>query len=115
MERARRLRKGREFDTVFREGTAVSGPFLVLRHRPNGLDITRWGFAVGKKVAKKATARNRVRRQLRETARALPVRPGSDVVVTARGRGVEAPAAVLRAALATALRRAGLLEDAPPR
>lgn len=107
--RARRLRKGREFDTVFREGTAVGGPFVVVRYRPNGLEVTRWGFAVGKKLARQAARRNRLRRQLRECARSLAVRPGSDIVVTARARGVEASYAELCRALAAALGRAGLL------
>ena len=36
MERARRLRKGIEFDTVYQKGTVVSGPLLVVRHMANG-------------------------------------------------------------------------------
>lgn len=109
MERARRLRKGREFDALYEQGAVVSGPLLVLRYRPNGLPLTRWGFAVGRRLAPKATARNRVRRRLREAARSLPVADGYDLVVTARSGAVEASYWDLRAALAAALRRAHLL------
>lgn len=110
MKRARRLRKGREFDAVYEEGTVVSGPLLVLRYRPNEVGRTRWGFAVGRRLTKKATLRNRVRRRLREAARTLPVREGYDVVVTARPRALEATYWELRDGLTAALRRAGLLE-----
>jgi ribonuclease P protein component len=111
MKRAERLRKGREFDTAYSKGTVVSGPLLVVRVLPNGLDYSRWGFAVGKRLAKHATDRNRTRRRLREIARALPVRPGYDVIVTARNGCLEATSNRLKVAFSTVLAKAGLLED----
>ena len=109
-ERDRRLRKGREFDTVYREGFVTSGPLLVVRHLPNELGVSRWGFAVGKRLAKKATDRNRIRRRLRECMRSLPVREGFDLIVTARGRALEASFGEFRVEMERVLRRAGLLE-----
>ncbi len=111
MKRAERLRKGREFDTAYSKGTVVSGPLLVVRVLPNGLELTRWGFAVGKRLAKRATDRNRLRRRLRELARTLPVRPGYDVIVTARNGSLEATSPRLELAMSTVLAKAGLLED----
>jgi ribonuclease P protein component len=112
MKRAQRLRKGREFDAAYAKGTVYPGPLLVVRVMPNGLETTRWGFAVGKRLVKQAAHRNRLRRRLRELARTLPVRLGFDVVVTARAGCAESDAARLRAALVGALRRAALLEEA---
>jgi ribonuclease P protein component len=111
VERARRLRKGSEFDTVYQKGTVVSGPLLVVRHLPGGDSASRWGFAVGKRVSKKAVERNRLRRQLREAARTLPIATGHDIVVTARVRALAAPFGALRSELEATLRRAGLLES----
>jgi ribonuclease P protein component len=111
VKRAERLRKGREFDTAYSRGTVVSGPLLVLRVLPNGLDRTRWGFAVGKRLAKHATDRNRARRRLREIARTLPVLPGYDVIVTARNGCLEASTPRLRGALEAVIAKAGLLES----
>lgn len=111
MERARRLRKGTQFDTVYREGTATSGPLVVLRVVPNGIAVTRWGFAVGKRLEKRAVKRNRMRRRLREAARSLPVVAGCDIVVTARQGASPASYWDLRQALARQLERAGLLES----
>lgn len=115
MERARRLRKGEQFDQTYREGTAVSGPLLVLRYRASGVPGVRWGFAVGKRLAKSAVVRNRVRRRLREAARQIAVEDGFDLVVTARGGAIEADFDTLLAALRRALGRAQLLgETAAP-
>lgn len=111
MERARRLRKGREFDSAYSEGIVTSGPLLVLRHRPNGGRGSRWGFAVGKRIAPKATARNRLRRRLREAAEQFGVAEGEDLVVTARQAAVSASFAEVKEALELALRKAGVLND----
>lgn len=110
MKRAERLRKGREFDTAYSKGTVVSGPLLVVRVLPNALEYTRWGFAVGKRLAKHATDRNRTRRRLREIARTLPVRPGYDLIVTARNGAPAATSNRLKVALSSVLAKAGLLE-----
>ena len=112
MKRAERLRKGREFDTAYAKGTVVSGPLLVIRFLPNGLDYTPWGLAVGKRQARHATDRNRARRRLREIARTLPVRPGYDLIVTARNGLPGATSARIRSALTDTLAKAGLLETA---
>lgn len=110
MERARRLRKGSEFDSVYSKGTVVGGPLLVLRYFPNEGQPARWGFAIGKRLAKQSVRRNRVKRRLREAARGIPVVPGHDVIVTARAGAMAATYAELRAALIRALRKAGLIE-----
>ncbi len=107
MQRECRLRKGPEFDSVYAKGTVVGGPLLVLRHAPNDVGHPRWGFAVGKKLAKQAVRRNRTRRKLREVARLLALGASADFVVTARKEAMSANARQLRAALIRALRRAG--------
>jgi ribonuclease P protein component len=105
-----RLRKGKEFDTVYREGAVVAGPLAVVRYRPNDLGVTRWGFAVGKRAAKLASSRNRLRRQLREICRSLPALSGLDIVVTARGRALEVSFSELTLGLQRLLERAGVVK-----
>lgn len=101
-----RLRKGREFDLVYSEGTVIGGPLFVVRFRANASEANRWGFAVGKKMAPKAVDRNRVRRQLREAARHLDVATGYDLVVTARPSILNARFASIRTELERSLARA---------
>lgn len=98
-----RLRKGREFDSVYAEGIVVGGPLFVVRAKRSRESGTRWGFAVGKKLASKAVVRNRVRRRLREAARAGDAPRGMDVVLTARPKVLDAPFQLLQGELRRAL------------
>ena len=98
-----RLRKGREFDSVYAEGTVIGGPLFVVRAKRGTESGARWGFAVGKKLAPKAVVRNRVRRRLREAVRSVDAPRGMDVVLTARPRAIEAPLQLLEAELQRSL------------
>jgi ribonuclease P protein component len=110
MKRVNRLRKGSEFDTAYSKGTVIGGPLLVVRWRPNEVGVPRWGFAVGKRLAKQATKRNRTKRRLKSVADGLVMRRGIDIVVTARSGAIEATQEELGRAVEKALRRANLPE-----
>lgn len=79
-----RLRKGAEFDTAYAQGTVSSGPLFVVRTYDGGAEASRWGFAVGKKLAPRAVDRNRMRRKMREAARRCVLETPLDVIVTAK-------------------------------
>ena len=113
MERARRLRKGTEFDTTYSKGTVVGSPLFAVRFVENDLERSRWGFAVGKRIAKHAVDRNRTKRRIREIARTLPIRHGVDLIIVARAPALTAKSPELRQALSKLLGRAGLLADGP--
>lgn len=81
---------------------------LTLRSRPNGLDHTRAGYAVGRPLGG-AVARNRVKRRLRELVRALPLAPGHDVILAAHPASRHASFPELRAALTSCAVQFGLL------
>jgi ribonuclease P protein component len=78
---------------------------VVVRVRANGLPVSRFGFAVSKRVGK-AVVRNRLRRRLREIVRQTATAPGYDVVVVARQAAATADYAALREGLVQVLRRA---------
>jgi ribonuclease P protein component len=104
------LTRQADFEAVYRRGRSWVGTDLVVRVLPNGLDISRSGFAVGRRVGK-AVVRNRVKRRLREIVRKMPLRPGWDIVITARGTAAEADFAGLAGTARTLLSRAGLLGE----
>lgn len=110
-----RLPRGRDFELVFSEGTVFGGPLVVVRVRPGATPHARWGFAVGKRLDKRAVVRNRVRRRLKEAAAALEVLPSLDIVVTARKRALDATYKELRADLTRALAQAGANAEDTPR
>jgi ribonuclease P protein component len=88
-QRRNRLSRSRDFDAVYRQGRSATTRYLVLYWFPRGEDDEpgepRLGLAVPKSVGN-AVARNRVKRQLRETWRELVplTRPGHDYVLVAR-------------------------------
>ena len=81
-----RLQKDKEFESVFRKGKASKGKFLFLKLKRNKLQISRFGFIIGKKISKKATVRNKIKRQLREIVRENlnNVKSGFDVVIVTK-------------------------------
>ena len=109
MHRQQRLTDTKQFSAVRREGKSRSDSLLVLIARPNGLETTRFGFSVGKRVGK-AVVRNKIKRSLREIARHSPVEDGWDLVVIARKGSCSADFATLTRSLAALLKRARVLE-----
>lgn len=81
---------------------------MAVRVRRTDGSVSRFGFAVGKRVGG-AVVRNRVKRRLREIGWALDPPPGWDIVVSARPAAAGATYAALHASLAGLLRRAGVL------
>src|SRR5690606_37394303 len=63
--RALRLRRPFEFERVRKQGRSWATPLVVMAVLPNDLEHNRYGFAVGRRIGK-ATARNRVKRWMRE-------------------------------------------------
>jgi ribonuclease P protein component len=82
-----RIRRGRDFDRVFREGGHAGDDLLVVHALPNGGPHPRLGLAVGRGVGG-AVVRNRVKRLLREAfrLRRADLPPSHDLVVVAKGK-----------------------------
>ncbi|MBI2644363.1 MAG: ribonuclease P protein component [Candidatus Wildermuthbacteria bacterium] len=78
-----RLRRKRDFDFVFQKSRVSRANGLTIRARENGLDVSRFGIMVSKKVSKQATKRNRFRRLIREAVRKNLgfIRNGFDIVL----------------------------------
>lgn len=80
-----RLRRRKDFDLVFSDGSRRHTKNFTIILRLNGLQFSRLGVTVGKKVGN-AVKRNRVKRYLREFFRLhkhkLP--PSHDVVIIAK-------------------------------
>jgi ribonuclease P protein component len=109
------LRRRADFDRVFQHGRHNSARLMAVRSVANEQPLTRFGYAIPKRVGN-AVVRNQIRRRLREILRLLPLREGFDVVITLRQESAQATFHNLRTELITLLRRARLLDlpNPPP-
>lgn len=109
MNRRHRLRRSYDFARVRLNGRSWAHRLLVLAVVPNGLEVSRFGFVVSRRVGG-AVRRNRVRRLLRETTRRnMSLIPnGWDCVLIARTPLSVATFSQTEAALVQLLQRAFL-------
>jgi ribonuclease P protein component len=107
MRKQDHLTKPDQFDVVFKEGLTQTDRYLVLKARPNQLDINRYGISVSKRIGN-AVIRNRVKRVLREILRLSDLNPGWDIVVIARNPASGGDYAQLSKSAISLLSRAGI-------
>ncbi|MDD3072701.1 MAG: ribonuclease P protein component [Candidatus Pacebacteria bacterium] len=65
LSKGNRLKKKEDFKLVFNKGKKIKGIFLYLKAVQNGLGESRFGIIISKKVDKKATVRNLIKRRTR--------------------------------------------------
>ena len=94
----------RQFQTVYQEGTAHAGRFVVLRGLQQDPGRSRWGFAVGKKLVRISPKRSRFRRRLRAVVKPMTIEHGH-FVLTLRRPGLRATQSELREEIARLLVR----------
>ena len=107
MRGERYLTKKVQFSLVYDEGRSWAGKEVVIKALPNGLNSSRCGLVVSRRVGK-AVVRNRVKRLLREILRQTPLQPGWDIIFIARTPAAIADYTNLGKSVRNLLFRAGL-------
>ena len=112
MEFSSSLKENHLFRRLYRRGNSSANGYLVLYCRPNGSGKNRIGITVSGKMGC-AVKRNRVRRRLREIYRLNEARfrPGCDIVIVVRTRGMEASYSQLERACLSLARKLELLRE----
>jgi len=108
----RRLISDYDFRKVRRKGRRIGVPLFTLYLLRVGPSVpSRFGFVVSKKIDKRATERNRVKRIFREGVRPLlsEVKDGYDAVFWIRQRALGAPTKEVWAEIRKALGKAGVI------
>ncbi len=106
--RAMRLVRERDFQHVLRTGSRARSTNLLVAVAPNGLEHSRLGISIGKRIEKSAVRRNRLRRMVREAFRLsyaeLP--RGLDILVMAAEPKIQFELQATRAELVLLARKA---------
>ncbi len=84
MKREERLKKPEQFSVVYNQGFSQANQWLVLKAKSNGLEFSRYGISINKRIGK-AVVRNRIKRVLREILRLTPLPSGWDIILFVRG------------------------------
>jgi ribonuclease P protein component len=88
------------FDAVYTHRVRAMDSFFSVNAAPNTLGYSRLGLSIGKKAVGNSVARNRVKRQVRESFRLIAAQlPALDLVVGARNAARTAHNARLRESL----------------
>lgn len=112
LTKSNRLRSGKDIARVYKQGSYGAGAKLLsVKALKSGRAITRTTVVVAKKIDKRATVRNRLRRRLIEEFRRQleTVTPGYDIVITVHADFDALGAPELAGHLRTALSRAGVI------
>lgn len=106
LSKEERIRRRREFLTVYQQGDKVPGKHVILYILKNNLPHCRVGITVSRKIGK-SVVRNLAKRRLREVFRAnktvLPI--GCDIVMNAKRSVGKAPYSELEEDFRRALQR----------
>ena len=112
------LTKTAQYGLVYNKGSSWVSDLVVVKALPNGLNLSRYGFSVSRRLGN-AVVRNRVKRLLREILRQTPLHPGWDIIFIARSPAARANYVSMEKSVKGLLLRAGLLtgeyEEISPR
>lgn len=111
LSKQHRLQRNKDFELVFKKGKTFGNDFLFLKLLRNDLKINRFGFIIGKKISKKSTTRNKIKRRLREIIRKKSdnIKSGFDIIIVAKPKTVEKDYLEIREEVEGLLRKARLL------
>lgn len=104
------LTKAAQYKLVYDRGSTRVSDAVVMKALPNGLELSRYGFSVSRRVGN-AVVRNRTKRRLREILRKMTLKPGWDIIFIVRPKAAGAGFSDFQNSVRSVLSRAGVLAE----
>lgn len=107
-----RLTKEKDFKRINRLSRPFFSFYFRLKYLANNLGLNRFAVVVTTKISKKATERNKIKRQIREIIRSNQgqIKPGHDVIISAQAKALNKDYQDLEKNLLSLLNKAKLLK-----
>lgn len=107
LKKAYRLPLGKQFAP----SQTLSSPLFTLRYTHNNLSHSRFGFIISKRIEKRATKRNRIRRLLANSieTRIAEIVNGKDILFIVRKQIVDASLEEILESVVTTLKKANII------
>lgn len=111
LPRSFRLQKSKDIQQVIKKGSRFRAPHVQFSVFKTDAEVSRFAFIVSNKISKKATARNRTKRLMRESVRHLlpQLRPGFDIIIWASYGALDQTQAMIEQELRTSFQKMRLM------
>ncbi|GFN37115.1 ribonuclease P protein component [Tepidimicrobium xylanilyticum] len=112
MDKKNKLRKNVDFLRVYKNGKSYGNRNLVLYVLKNGLDYSRFGFSVSKKIGN-SVVRNKVKRRLKEIVRKslYNIENGYDIILIPKKSVIDLEFNILEESVYHILKVSGLFKE----
>ncbi|MEG1981909.1 MAG: ribonuclease P protein component [Clostridia bacterium] len=106
------INKNKDFSFIYRTGTSIVTPILVIYYRKNKLSANRVGITATKKIGN-AVIRNRCRRIIRQAYLNLSpsIKKGYDFVFVARGKTAYKKSTNIEKEMLSAFKNKGIIKE----
>jgi ribonuclease P protein component len=113
LKRIFRLTDNKDFQTVYRRGRYNATALFSVNALPNRIGKTKIGIVVNKKVTKKASERNAIKRKVREIVRhdLSRLNKGQSVIITARQPVMNADYTMMKKDILSSFKKLELFKD----
>lgn len=111
LAKSQRLHTDKDYARLFAKGRAFHAKGVTMKAMKSKVPVTKVGFVVSTKVAKKANVRNLIKRRMREVVRKhyKDMEQGIDIAFMARPESKAMSFAELRASVLELLVKSGIL------
>lgn len=111
LKRLYRVTKDKEFQAIYRRGRFQSTALFSINYLPGKKNVSRVGIVVSKKITKKATERNLIKRRIREVVQEIypTIKNNYDIVISVKKPVMDANFDTIKTTIKDMFTKTGLI------